>query len=81
VQVFLPEDEPERSQMANALAEFLVARVRVERDESAGSGTALRAGLVVATVNGVRVGESAMAKPLLEAGFAVGTMGFYVRRN
>jgi hypothetical protein len=28
----------------------------------------------------VRVGESAMAQPLLDAGFAVGAMGFYVRR-
>jgi ATP-dependent Lhr-like helicase len=80
VQVFLPEEEPERSQVARALAEFLVGRVRAERDESGGSGTALRAGLVIATVNGVRVGESAMAQPLLEAGFAVGAMGFYVRR-
>ncbi len=81
VQVFLPEEEPERSQVAKALAEFLVARVRAERDEGAGSGTALRAGLVIATVNGVRVGESAMAKPMLDAGFAVGVMGFYLRRN
>ena len=77
VQVFLPEDEPERSHVARALAEFLVARVRADRDESAD----LRTGLVIATVNGVRVGESAMAKPLLEAGFAVGAMGFYVRRS
>jgi len=76
VQVFLPEDEPERGQVTNALAEFLVARVRTERDESSD----LRAGLLIATVNGVRVGESAMAKPLLDAGFAVGAMGFYVRR-
>ena len=76
VQVFLPEDEPDLSQLAKALAEVLVARVRAERDESAD----LRKGLLIATVNGVRVGESAMAQPLLEAGFAVGAMGFYVRR-
>jgi len=76
VQVFLPEDEPERGQTARALAEFLVARVRAQREESAD----LRAGLLIATVNGVRVGESVMAQPLLEAGFAVGAMGFYVRR-
>jgi ATP-dependent helicase Lhr and Lhr-like helicase len=76
VQVFLPEDEPERSQVAKALAEFLVARVRAEREES----VHLRRGLLIATVNGIRVGESAMAQPLLEVGFAVGAMGFYVRR-
>ena len=76
VQVFLPEDEPERGQVARALAQFLVSRVRAQRDESAD----LRAGMLIATVNGVRVGESAMAQPLLDAGFAVGAMGFYVRR-
>jgi ATP-dependent helicase Lhr and Lhr-like helicase len=76
VQVFLPEDEPERGQAARALAQFLVSRVRAQRDESAD----LRAGMLIATVNGVRVGESAMAQPLLDAGFAVGAMGFYVRR-
>ncbi len=77
VQVFLPEDEPERGQAAWALAEFLVARVRADREDAAD----MRSGLLIATVNGVRVGESAMAKALLDAGFAVGAMGFYVRRN
>jgi len=36
--------------------------------------------LLIATMNGVRVGESAMAQPLLDAGFALGALGFYVRR-
>ena len=31
VQVFLPEEEPGRGQVARALAEFLVARVRGDR--------------------------------------------------
>ena len=44
VQVFLPEEEPQRSQVARALAEFLVRRVQGEReeDEAAASGDADR---------------------------------------
>ena len=74
VQVFLPEEEPGRGKVARALAEFLVARVRGEREEDA------RAGLLIATVNGVAVAESAMAGALLKAGFVAGAMGFNVRR-
>jgi ATP-dependent Lhr-like helicase len=76
VQVWLPEEEPGRGRVARALAEFLVARVRGDREvDSAG-----RAGLLIATVNGVAVAESAMARALLEAGFVAGTKGFNVRR-
>ena len=56
--------------------EFLVARVRGDREEDAAG----RAGLLIATVNGVAVAESAMARALLEAGFVAGAMGFNVRR-
>jgi ATP-dependent Lhr-like helicase len=77
LQVFLPEEEPQRSHVARSLAEFLVSRVQGERgDEDAG-----RAGMLISTVNGVAVVESAMARPLLDAGFAAGAMGFNVRRN
>jgi ATP-dependent Lhr-like helicase len=77
LQVFLPEEEPQRSQVARSLAEFLVRRVQGERGED----EAERAGMLIATVNGVAVAESAMARPLLDAGFAAGAMGFNVRRN
>jgi ATP-dependent helicase Lhr and Lhr-like helicase len=77
VQVFLPEEEPGRGQVARALAEFLVARVQGERGEEDVSG---RAGMLIATVNGVAVGESVMARSLLDAGFVAGAMGFNVRR-
>ena len=60
-----------------ALAEFLVGRVQGERGED----DAGRAGMLIATVNGVAVAESAMARALLDAGFAAGAMGFNVRRN
>ena len=78
VQVFLPEEEPGRGQVARALAEFLVRRVSEDRGEEDASG---RAGLLIATVNGVVVGESVMARALLDAGFVAGAMGFNVRRG
>jgi ATP-dependent Lhr-like helicase len=63
--------------VARSLAEFLVSRVQGERgDDDAG-----RAGMLIASVNGVAVAESLMARPLLDAGFAAGAMGFNVRRN
>ncbi len=77
VQVFLPEEEPGRWQVARALAEFLVKRVQGDRDEEESAG---RAGMLIATVNGVAVAESEMARALLDAGFVTGAMGFNVRR-
>ena len=74
-QVFLPEEEPQRSHVARSLAEFLVARVHDDEDASG------RGGMLIATINGVAVGEHWMARFLLDAGFAAGAMGFNVRRN
>jgi ATP-dependent Lhr-like helicase len=76
VQVFLPEDDPARGNVARALAEFLVARVRGDRDDDAAG----RAGMLITTVNGTPVAESEMARALLDAGFVAGAMGFNVRR-
>ena len=79
LQVWLPEEEPARGQVGRALAEFLVGRVRMVRDgDDDGSG---RAGMLIASVNGVAVAESPMARYLLDAGFQAGAMGFNVRRN
>ncbi len=78
VQVFLPEEEPGRGQVARALAEFLVARVQGDRSEEDGAG---RAGMLITSVNGVAVAESEMARALLDAGFVAGAMGFNVRRG
>jgi ATP-dependent helicase Lhr and Lhr-like helicase len=77
LQVFLPEEEPQRSHVARSLAEFLVGRVQGERGED----DAGRVGMLISTVNGVAVAESVMARALLDAGFAAGAMGFNVRRN
>lgn len=75
LQVFLPEEEPQRSQVARSLAEFLVARVHDDEDASG------RGGMLITTINGVAVAEHWMARSLLDAGFAPGAMGFNVRRN
>jgi ATP-dependent Lhr-like helicase len=75
LQVFLPEEEPQRSQVARSLAEFLVGRVQALGEESG------RGGMLIATVNGVLVAEHWMARFLLDAGFAAGAMGFNVRRS
>ena len=73
VQIFLPEEEPQRSRVARGVAEFLVGLVQARSEE----GEA-RAGMLIATVNGVAVAESEMARALLDAGFAAGAMGFHV---
>ncbi len=75
LQMFLPDEEPQRSHVARSLAEFLVTRVQAP-DEERGRG-----GLLIATVNGVAVADHWMARFLLDAGFAAGAMGFNVRRN
>ncbi len=75
LQVFLPEEEPGRSQVTRSLAEFLVSRVQNQEDAQG------RGGLLIATVNGVAVAEHWMARFLLDAGFAAGAMGFNVRKN
>jgi ATP-dependent Lhr-like helicase len=74
VQVMLPEEEPGRSQVARALAEFFVGTVQRDEDRA-------RGGMLIAQVNGLPVAESAMARPLLDAGFSAGAMGFNVRRG
>jgi len=75
VQVFLPEEEPQRSHVMRSLAEFLAGRVQAD-DEVNG-----RAGMLIATLNGVGVAEHPMARALLDAGFAAGAMGFNLRRR
>ena len=81
LQVWLPEEEPARGQVGRALAEFLVERVQGEERVSSASDAGSRVGMLVTSVNGVAVAESAMARYLLDAGFQAGAMGFNVRRN
>ncbi len=78
LQIFLSEEEPQRSQMARDLAEFLVGRVQQREAEDGANG---RAGMLITSVNGVAVVEHPMARFLLDAGFQAAPMGFNVRRN
>ncbi len=75
LQAFLPEEEPQRSQVARSLAEFLVGKVHDQEDADG------RGGMLISSVNGVAVAEHGMARFLLDAGFAAGAMGFNVRRG
>ena len=77
VQVFLPEEEPGHGNVARALSEFFAGLIRGAREDD----VAGRAGMLIATVNGVAAAESEMARALLDAGFVAGAMGFNVRRG
>jgi ATP-dependent Lhr-like helicase len=78
LQVLLPEEEPQHSQTARALAEFFVAQVqRLEAD----GGERGRGGMLITQVNGGAVVEHPLARFLLDAGFQPGAMGFNVRRG
>jgi ATP-dependent Lhr-like helicase len=68
-QVFLPEEEPARSNTAKNLSEFLVIRAQAE------------GGMLITSLNGTPVAEHWLAQPLLEAGFVAGAMGFHLRRS
>ncbi len=76
VQVFLPEEEPGRGNVARALAVFFAGQIRGAREDDAAG----RAGMLIATVNGIAAADSEMARALLDAGFVAGAMGFNVRR-
>jgi ATP-dependent Lhr-like helicase len=77
IQVLLPEDEPACSQVARALAEFLVAYVQ-RPDNPEGRG---RNSMLIAGVNGLPAAEHPIARFLLDAGFHPAPPGFNVRRG
>jgi ATP-dependent helicase Lhr and Lhr-like helicase len=72
VRVFLPEDEPERTQVARELARKLaeVAIVRQSR----------RDGLLIAEINDQSAREHFLARMLEDAGFVDTSAGFQMRR-
>ncbi len=72
--VFLPGEEPERSQAAAGLAHFLCARGQ-ERLRTGGHHGAL-----ITTINGQPVAAHAMARFLMDAGFHPGPLGMHLRR-
>jgi len=72
--VFLPADEPERSQVAAGLAHFLCARgqERMHADR--------HQGVLITTINGQPVAAHPMARFLMDAGFHAGPLGMHLRR-
>jgi ATP-dependent Lhr-like helicase len=72
--VFLPAEEPERSQAAAGLAHFLCARGQ-ERMR-----THSHEGVLITTINGQPVAAHFMARFLMDAGFHPGPLGMHLRR-
>ncbi|MGC1384602.1 MAG: DEAD/DEAH box helicase [Candidatus Acidiferrales bacterium] len=72
VRIFLPEQEPERTHSASALAAKL-AELAVRRQTRKG-------GLLIGTINGAPAREHFIARFLEEAGFVDTTLGFQMRR-
>jgi ATP-dependent Lhr-like helicase len=72
--VFLPNDEPERSQAAAGLAHFLCSRGQ-ERLRGAS-----HQGVLITTINGQPVAAHPMARFLMDAGFHPGPLGMHLRR-
>jgi ATP-dependent Lhr-like helicase len=72
--VFLPAEEPERSQVAAGLAHFLCAR---GQDRMRNGG---HQGVLITTINGLSVAVHPMARFLMDAGFHPGPLGMHLRR-
>jgi Lhr-like helicases len=76
IQIFLPEEEPQCSNLARALSVFFVEHVHARIEEADQRG-----GMLISTINGTGVAEHWMARFLLDAGFSPGAVGFNVRRG
>jgi len=72
--VFLPAEEPERSQTAAGLAHFLCARGQERMRVSSHQG------VLITTINGQPVAAHSMARFLMDAGFHPGPLGMHLRR-
>ena len=72
--IFLPADEPERSQVAASLAHFLAARGQERMRVSSHQG------VLITTINGQPVAAHPMARFLMDAGFHPGPLGLHLRR-
>jgi ATP-dependent helicase Lhr and Lhr-like helicase len=72
--VFLPAEEPERSQVAAGLAHFLCGRGQQRMRASNHEG------VLITTINGQPVAAHPMARFLMDAGFHPGPLGMHLRR-
>ncbi|HEV2274632.1 MAG TPA: DEAD/DEAH box helicase [Acidobacteriaceae bacterium] len=76
LQLFLPADEPERSNAAQDLGHFLAGIAQHEMQ----SREDHRGGMLIATINGQAAADHFMARFLLDAGFQAAPAGFHLRR-
>ena len=76
--VFLPADEPERSHIADGLANFLaeLGQSRLQQDQTGSH----HSGYLISTINGLPVAVHPLAASLLDAGFHAGPLGMHLRR-
>ncbi|MFC5863759.1 hypothetical protein ACFPT7_15735 [Acidicapsa dinghuensis] len=76
--VFLPAEEPERSRIAEGLAQFLAKEGldRLERDQSGSH----HSGYLISTINGLPVSLHPFAQALQNAGFHKSPLGMNLRR-
>ena len=72
--VFLPADEPERSQAASGFAHFLSSRGQDRMRASS------HLGVLITTINGQPIAAHPMARFLMDAGFHPGPLGLHLRR-
>ena len=72
--VFLPVEEPERSQVAAGLAQFLCARGQERMRTNSHDG------VLITTINGQPAAAHFMARFLMDAGFHAGPLGMHLRR-
>ena len=72
--VFLPAEEPERSQVAAGLAHFLCTRGQERMRLNPHDG------VLITTINGQPVAAHLMARFLMDAGFHPGPLGMHLRR-
>ena len=77
IQIFLPGDEPDRSNTARDVAAFLAhnAQESMRQEEAR-----LRGGMLITTINCQPVHEHWLARFLMDAGFTPAPMGFNMRR-
>jgi len=72
--VFLPTEEPERSQTASGLAHFLCTRGQTRMHAHSHEG------VLITTINGQPVATHFMLRFLMDAGFHPGPLGMHLRR-
>jgi ATP-dependent Lhr-like helicase len=77
--VFLPAEEPERSQAASGLAHFLSARGQGQLHAGSRQSGHYE-GALITTINGQPVAAHPMARFLMDAGFHLGPLGMHLRR-